>query len=332
MLVSAFTTHKRNEFYSDCQDCVRINMETKILAISDGVTQSFFPNIWAGILASFFVEYGHCTEEDRLSLCAKWEESVRNIIQEHKNHGKNTKLAERMLNAHKGAGATLCGIKFNNSHQWEGQVLGDSCIISVKKSNSQYRIEIFSSVNENQNFDNYPDYYCSIQETTGRGTIKDYTGTIDNDNLLLLVSDPFVKFLYNNKDNISCYINEILQLNTHNDFCELVENWRNKGMDDDDSTLCIIEWDGSEKFNLKHLDSLEELIKSEEKECEEQMYNPIPQSILKSALEDIYSPQESFISKKRPCQKFISKVRHKLTKLNIRQLKIKLTCKKQKRR
>lgn len=310
MLIRAFITHKRNELYSDCQDCFRINTETKTLAISDGVTQSFFSDIWAGVLSSYYVEHGHCTEEDRLLLCPKWEEKVRSKIHDYQDQGKNTRLAERMLNARKGAGATLCGIKFKNSYQWEGHVLGDSCIISVKKSNSQYKIEIFSSVNEDQNFDNYPDYYCSVQETTGRGTIKDFTGTIDNGNLLLLVSDPFVKFFYNNKDNISCYIDEILQLNNHNEFCELVENWRDKSMDDDDSTLCIVEWDESEEFNIKYKDSLEKLMESEEKECKEQMYNTIPQLILKSALEDMCSSQESVIFPKNICQKLMSRVRH----------------------
>lgn len=51
MKVRAFITHKEEEFYKDCQDRFSVNADTKSVAVSDGMTQSLVPWIWAEFLA-----------------------------------------------------------------------------------------------------------------------------------------------------------------------------------------------------------------------------------------------------------------------------------------
>lgn len=261
MKVRAFITHKPSESYSDCEDRLAVNSSKNTLAISDGISQSIFSADWADLLSSFYVKNGHCDGKDRLFLCSEWERKVRDKLAELKMQGKNTRMAERMLEMKKGAGATICGVKFIGPNQWEVDVLGDSCAILVSKKDSSYDLKIFSS--EDKDFDNCPDYYDSIPEKSGKGIMKKISGRIDRDNFLLLVTDPFSNYLKSHKSNCTPLIKELLELNNHNDFVSLVQRWRQNGMHDDDSTLCIVEWDQCDSMQIVHKDDIAELIQSE---------------------------------------------------------------------
>lgn len=67
MKIRAFITHKLKENYSECQDRFCINSDSHTIAVSDGMSQSVFPDYWAEILSSFYATNGHCTDEDRKS-------------------------------------------------------------------------------------------------------------------------------------------------------------------------------------------------------------------------------------------------------------------------
>ena len=79
---------------------------------------------------------------------------------------------------------------------------------------------------------------------------------------MLLVSDPFSDIIQNFKNGkTDIDIDELLNLKTHEEFCALVERWREeKGMTNDDSTLVIVTHDSSEEFNIAHLDDINDLI------------------------------------------------------------------------
>ena len=57
MLVSVkgFIYHKTAENFSDCFDRYGVNASANKFAISDGITQSFFPDIWAEQLIDFYI-------------------------------------------------------------------------------------------------------------------------------------------------------------------------------------------------------------------------------------------------------------------------------------
>lgn len=260
MKIKAFITHKLCEHYADCQDRFGINVDSRIIAVSDGMSQSIFPDYWAEILAGQYANEGHCDEEDRIRLCSNWLQRVEEYRDEQVKLGKNPWKLNNFLAAHKGAGATICGVRFDNATDWKGEVLGDSCIIEVDVEKNT--INILSS--EVKAFDYYPDYYDSFPEKKGRGVIKSFSGEIGPNKLLLLVSDPFSEFIDKNKTDCKDYIQQILQLGGHSDFCTLVDEWREKGMHNDDSTLCVIEFDNSLEFNVVYKDDISILIKDEE--------------------------------------------------------------------
>lgn len=262
MKVKAFITHKLCEQYADCQDRFCINEDNRTIAISDGMSQSIFPDYWADLLSVQYANEGHCNEEDRIRLCDSWLRRVEEYRDEQVRDGKNPWKLNNFLAAHKGAGATICGVRFENATDWKGDVLGDSCVVEVDTGNNS--VKILSS--EEKAFDYYPDYYDSFPEKKGRGTIKSFEGSISPDVILLMVSDPFSEYIDKNKENAKDLVDQLLKLERHEDFCGLVDDWRSKGMHNDDSTLCIIEFDGDINMNVIYQDNILNLMQNEKKE------------------------------------------------------------------
>lgn len=258
MLVKAFITHKLSEKYKDCQDRFSLNAEKFTVAVSDGMSESIFPHYWAEILSNAYVEEKFVPNNGVGSLCSIWHDKVSDFIEVGKKKKTLHWRTEANFLEGKSAGATLCGVKFKNSSKWNGHVLGDSCLITINENKIE---EIYSS--EDKPFDSYPDFYDSNPKNSGRGTIREVSGEITQGKRLLLVSDPFSEYLSLNRNNADALVSEILSLNSHEEFCQLVERWRKNGMHNDDSTLIIIDWDGRKSFNIKHMDDINSLIQDE---------------------------------------------------------------------
>lgn len=262
MKIRAFITHKLIESYSDCQDRFSINEQLCRVAVSDGVSQSIFSDYWAEKLSDYYVTYGHCSDEDRIALCDNWLEYVENFISEEEKKGKKTYRLRNFLQQKRGAGATLCGVTFENESKWHGHVIGDSCIVEVDK-NSGSCINIYSS--QNKEFDNLPDYYDSFAEISGRGQIVEKEGEICNTVTLLLVSDPFSDYFQKEPEESKKLIKELLQCNNHERYCTIVDDWRKRGLHNDDSTIVIVEYNGKHDFEIMYLDEINSLIRNENK-------------------------------------------------------------------
>lgn len=276
MKIKAFITHKKAETFRDCQDRFSIDIENRSLAVSDGMSQSIFQTYWADILAHYYTEsnWQITTEaDDNLKrLSKKWNNRVHERLKELKSLGKNTFRAENNLALGMSACATLVGIRFKGQ-DWIGEVLGDSCLIEVSAGN----INIETS-QETEEFDNYPDYIDSNPDKKGKGKAKNISGTLIENTLLLLVSDPFSDFFAEKSkdENASDYIHQLLALDTHEQFEELVNKWRQDyGMHNDDSTLIIIEFDGKDTFNIANEDDINELIEKEDASIHVQKENSI---------------------------------------------------------
>lgn len=265
MKIRAFITHKKCETYSDCQDrfCIDTNMKT--VCVSDGMSQSIFPDYWAQILSDFYAKKARCNADDLPELCDLWRNRVNEYIQDARAKGTLHYLTEQSLAQGRSAGATICGIQFDDATIWHGHVLGDSCIVEVSTDGKELKIH----ASEDKPFDCYPDYYDSYKGRTGKGVIKAIDGNIGPEKILLLVSDPFSEFIYRHQDDFSTYLNEILNVQDHSQYCELVDRWRQLGMHNDDSTLCIVEFDNAANVTVSYEDKIDQFIEEEEKRREE---------------------------------------------------------------
>lgn len=291
MIVKAFIYHKRAEKYSDCQDWFGIDSQTNRIAVSDGMSQSIFPQWWAKILVDTYLKEG-CIPEDITSQQTEWQEMLQVEIEkrdeEAKINPKRDPWRLRNLLAEKsGAGATLCGLTLGKS-RWTCECIGDSCLIAVY---DDYSLKFYTSqVGE---FGNHPDYFDSFR--SGRG--KPIREIVEqNVKLLLMVSDPFAEFFKiheNDKGFIEKRLNEIRMLSDHESYVELVEDWRDKfGMHNDDSTLILIEDCSNKKMSLLYADDIESLSVTESKVPQTENHPTITSVIDDTVIEPSGAPQE----------------------------------------
>ena len=112
MRIRAFITPHKSEKIYECQDRFSINQSKRIAAVSDGVSQSIFPDYWAKLLVDHYVNFGQPTEEDRIALCKEWKDMVLAFINKERSSGRDPWRTESNLYEGISAGATLCGLSF----------------------------------------------------------------------------------------------------------------------------------------------------------------------------------------------------------------------------
>jgi len=290
MIIRAFITHKLAENYSDCQDRFGVNDDTKSIAVSDGMGSTWQQKIWAQLLVDTFTKSNNWmpTHDTIKPLCNTWYQMVESFIQHLKDTSAPDNIIyrnERNLAEGKSAGATIVGIRFSGN-DWQGSVLGDSCLIEWDGSEARFRTS-----QDVEAFDSYPDYFDSDELKQGKGTPKAISGTLDKDRYLFLVSDPFSDFLFEHykQGDISEYMQQLLKLSSHEDFEALVDEWRKAGMHNDDTTLVIVEPDDSDEFSIEKdkCDNINKLIDEEKKLIEEdkkkemieQISTPVPNEL-----------------------------------------------------
>lgn len=262
MKIKGFITHKKAEKYEDCQDYFAINKDKGCLAISDGMSQSIFPQWWAEELVRAYVYNDWMPDQnDLVKLRGNWLKQVHEFLESQKQSGKPTWMLENCLIEKRGAGATFCGIRFEDETKWKGHILGDSCLIEVLSDSKIKRLE---RSNEGA-FDNNPDYFDSF--AGGRGNVKSIDGSLEEGAKLLLVTDALAEFLYAKKESAAEYVHQLLDIKCHEDFCALIDGWReSEHLHNDDTTLLVVEYDGAASLNVICEDSLPGLIRSEQEE------------------------------------------------------------------
>ena len=272
MKIRAFITHKKAETFADCQDRFCVNENTRSIAVSDGMSQSWQQKIWAQLLVKAYTESEDWipSQESIKPLCQQWRKEVVDYIDHLKSKNAKENIIyrnERNLAEGRSAGATFVGIRFCGL-EWKGHVLGDSCLIEWNGNEA-----VFYTSQNVDSFDNHPDYFDSNIFNEGKGTPICKCGNLEKDTCLLLVSDPFSDYLFeqSKQGNITEYIQRLLELSSHEDFEILVDEWREAGMHNDDTTLVIIESDDCDDFSIHSttLDDINKLIDEEKKLIEE---------------------------------------------------------------
>ncbi|MBD5259619.1 MAG: hypothetical protein HDS46_02320 [Bacteroides sp.] len=262
MVIRAYIYHKRAEKYSDCQDCFGVNLQNNRIAISDGMTQSVFPQWWARILVDHYLESGHIPTNIK-PLQEKWQKMLISEIQKREEESKtnpkrNPWRLRNSLAEKSGAAATLCGFSVSNDG-WNCECIGDSSLIAV---DHDYSLKFYTSqVGE---FGNHPDYLDSFNNGVGTPVIKSVEKNVK---MLLMVSDPIAELFQLNETKpefIRSRINEILSLTEHTSFIDLVEKWRDElGMHNDDTTLIIIKDPSNNNFTIEYSDNIDDLCSCE---------------------------------------------------------------------
>ena len=242
MRARAFITQKQAESEADCQDRFSINAATGSVAVSDGISQSLFAKYWAEILSDRYTAERDWlpSRENVQALAPFWQKRVERRLNQMRAAGMDPWRSEGMLADGASAGATLVGLRLDESGKWTCDILGDSCLVELEGAHIK---EIYSSMDH---FGNYPDYFDSNPDKPGKGEVRTVTGTWNPPEApktsLLLVTDALGAFISTLKDTPEKteHIRDLLSVGSADEFRILVEYWRREGMHNDDTTMVIV--------------------------------------------------------------------------------------------
>lgn len=260
MKVKAFLCQHKAEQYNDCEDRFCISPDTKSIAVADGMSQSFLPEYWADLICRKYCESSENwvpTHESVQQLEGKWKE-LRDIHLKIEEEKKNpfAYLIRNAIADGESAACTFVGVRLHSGNQISYHILGDSSLVVFHDGRLQSKDDIISThIGE---FDSYPDFFDSNHKRGGKGDPINGELTLTNKDTVLFVSDPFSDFFYEkvtSGNDCSQYLKELLALDSHEDYMELVDRWRKTGMHDDDSTVVILQTNGKDKLSIDYEDS-----------------------------------------------------------------------------
>jgi len=247
-----FITHKRGETDEDIQDSIAFDLSRGRYAISDGVTQSFLPQLWSALLVNHYIS----SREEKLYvsdlLLNEFEKAKKKYLQ---NLDEDVRFIQDLVEQEfKHAAATFAGVQVKN-HDVFWQVIGDSCIFIIPtvgpiKCICSNTSSIDSEGHIKMSFDNHPDYI--ISDGTVKGVFLEGVDSLDSGGWIVLmtdaISDWFIKE-YNQGNNP---LVRLLELENNTDFEKLIDKECNLGrMKSDDVSVILFNVAGDD-FDKNH--------------------------------------------------------------------------------
>ena len=244
MRISAkgFIYHKSAENFVDCFDRYNYNIKNNKFAIADGVSKSFFPDVWAELLVNFFVESaGRINLTDNESykkIQNAWIKKIAGIVNKpnQKYYVKNFFIEGRS------AAATFVGLHFlheDGALKWEAVALGDSYLFFVPKHEdlilSNFENVIHLSSKNTFEFNNFPDYFDS-RSVNNKGKMKQKKHEVKNGTFYLM-TDALAEWFVKEKE---VAIKIIDNWKTQEDFVRDINEYRKTNMNNDDATILVI--------------------------------------------------------------------------------------------
>ncbi len=199
--IKGFISPKEAELYYDCADRYAINREHNKFAISDGVSKSFFPKVWAESLVENWVEKEWESDESYIEYCQRdWLQKVTEIV----NKPETKWFTKNAFNRQVAGLATFVGLQFykkSKNWYWKANALGDSFLFFVPSNLKDFETEVLklSSKPEPIVFDNFPDYLSSIgNKHHGK---KQPNGEVLTEGTFFLMTDALAEWFINEQKN-----------------------------------------------------------------------------------------------------------------------------------
>lgn len=268
--IKGFISPKEAELFYDCADRYAINQEHNKFAISDGVSKSFFPKVWAEALVNNWVEKEWESDENYIEYCQRdWLRKVTEIVNK-----PETKWFTRNAFNRKEAGlATFVGLQFYEKSKkwyWKANALGDSFLFFVPSNLKDFETEVLklSSKSEPIVFDNFPDYLSSIgNKHHGK---KQPKGEVLTEGTFFLMTDALAEWFINEQKN-AIHKTEVWQ--SQLDFERFISEERLSKLGNDDSAILIIKVADNKKDDIVYesvgITEIDYLIDKQQAEIEE---------------------------------------------------------------
>ncbi len=272
----AFILPHLGDPYRLCADRFSIGEKEKAFAISDGVGNSLFPEVWAKSLCDDYVQTPGdficdnrlCREKD---LIDHWEkirdERVASFTPDE------LFIYEMGLGKADFAAATFVGLSLSVD-KWFCWALGDSYLGVLDKD---YNIVKQIASMAGKPFDNYPEYFASKKGLNNGAPISD-SGSIKDGRFFVLMSDAISDWFFS-EDRTTDQRKSLLDIETHEEYCSFIGCLRSKGeLKDDDTTIVVLTLDEDDSSGLSfeklEVDSIEDFIENDVKAPGEETSEP----------------------------------------------------------
>ncbi|MDO5105879.1 hypothetical protein [Capnocytophaga sp.] len=239
-IIRGFVTNKESEFYSDCADSYAFSEATHRFAISDGVSISFFSDIWSRILVDNYVKSNELVGSVFVEKCQQqWQEKIETIVQK-----PDVKWFVKSKYSKKDfAAATFVGLEFlQTENKWRAQFIGDSFLFFIPKHCIYFEGVIKYPSQTNFIFDNYPNYLASIENNhRGEWHISENEEITEGTFVLMTdaLSEWFIKEL---KKDVKKAVATLAAIENQEQFAQIIQTQREENtLKNDDSTFLMVE-------------------------------------------------------------------------------------------
>jgi len=200
-ILNTFICQKLGEDISDCQDSLSTNINNNRFCVADGVSRSFYPAIFSGLLTNLFCN-GDMPENTELFSQKKWQKWLEiaqhewlKLVEEKVDQTNKYYIKNRFYNKEH-AGATFAGIEFQENERsiiFNAMIIGDSCIIHIDqahKKTNKYLIE------SSKDFNFTPNYFPSrpVQEKSFQPNFL-IDQPVSVDDIIVVATDAIAKWL-----------------------------------------------------------------------------------------------------------------------------------------
>lgn len=276
----AFILPHLGDPYRLCADRFSIGEKEKAFAISDGVGNSLFPEVWAKSLCDDYVQTpGNficdnclCREKE---LIEYWKKKRDEQVQSFS--ADELFIYEMGLSKADFAAATFVGLCLSDD-KWFCWALGDSYLgILDKDYNIVKRIASMAG----KPFDNYPEYFASKKGLNNGVPISD-SGFIKDGRFFILMTDAISDWFFSDERTTE-QRKALLDIETHEEYCTFIGGLRSKGeLKDDDTTIVVLTLDDDNSANLSfeklEVNSIEDFIENDVKAPGEETSYPTDES------------------------------------------------------
>lgn len=231
--IRCFRIPKSSKFFHNCEDNFKVdNYENpKLIATADGCGSTFVADVFSKNLMTQFPQFAKDIFNKKYQ---KWHETVTKDWLAYIETKPKKNLGFLYKFANKVAGSTFLGIRLRDN-SFLGKVdiaaIGDSCLFQVRGNrvvNMFPKIKKFSGVT------------YAIQTSSNKFKLQHTEIEVHHGDTLILATDGVAEWIFNNPKDVE----EILLLKNNSQFLEFIETYRKskeKWLEDDDSTLIIID-------------------------------------------------------------------------------------------
>ena len=236
---TVYRAPKSDEIPETCADMARVNTSDQIFTIADGVSQAFNSARWSELLVQHVTS--SCDTPTLIEFIPKiaqyWDADCEELLQ---NEDPQSFTRQKQS---QGSQSTLASVHlFERNHDlcWRFHTIGDSLLVIVDASDSPNLVQRFMPFTKVEDFPSSPDI-LSTKAPYLRGHIKTFEIPATESQKLLLMTDALARYAVSH-GSPGIDIESIFPFlgGSDTDFADWLQNARQNGLGDDDSTLIMI--------------------------------------------------------------------------------------------